>query len=81
MVMESYVASTELKSKLSEYLRRVESGQSFFVTVRGTPIAHIEPIQEEVPLREAIDYMNKVKKDAPRLSSKKLRLMRHEDQK
>ena len=78
--MERYVASTELKSKLSEYLRRVESGQSFFVTVRGTPVAHIEPIQEQVPLQEAIHYMDTAKKEAPRLSSKKLRLMRHEDQ-
>ena len=39
------VGIQELKSRLSEYLRRVKAGQTIVVTKRGKPIGQIVPIQ------------------------------------
>jgi len=44
MVMDA-VRITELKAKLSEYLRRVRHGQTLTVMDRETPIAQIIPCQ------------------------------------
>jgi prevent-host-death family protein len=40
------VSVRELKGRLSEYLRRVSSGQRFVVTDRGRPVAELGPIDE-----------------------------------
>lgn len=45
------VRIAELKSKLSEFLRRVQRGESLAVLDRNTPIAHIVPIRERTELR------------------------------
>lgn len=79
--MNQYVPSTELKSKLSEYLRLVGAGQSFCVTLRGTPIARIEPITEDMGYQDALAYMESVKKDGPLLSGKRLKTLLQEDRK
>ena len=42
---ETRIGTRELKSKLSEYLRRVKAGQTITVTERGKPIGQIVPIQ------------------------------------
>jgi len=76
--MIQYVPSTELKSKLSEYLRLVESGQSFCVTLRGAPIAHIQPIKKSLTRHDAIAYMDAAKTQAPTLSTKQFTAIRHE---
>ena len=39
----SSVSITELKAHLSEYLRRVQAGESFHVTHRGADIARVTP--------------------------------------
>ena len=44
----------ELKSKLSEYLRRVKSGQTITVTERGKPIGQIVPVRTSVGERLSI---------------------------
>lgn len=44
MVMKDRVRVAELKSRLSEYLRRVRRGQPITVLDRDTPIARLEPI-------------------------------------
>jgi prevent-host-death family protein len=36
---------SELKNKLSAYLRRVKAGESVLVTDRGQPIARLEPLR------------------------------------
>ena len=38
------VGTRELKSKLSEYLRRVKAGETIFVTERGRIIGQIMPV-------------------------------------
>ena len=50
MVMKQ-VRIAELKSKLSEFLRTVQRGESLAVLDRNTAIAHIVPIREQRGLR------------------------------
>ena len=50
MVMKQ-VQIAELKSKLSEFLRSVQRGESLAVLDRNTAIAHIIPIREQRGLR------------------------------
>lgn len=45
------VRIAELKSKLSEFLRSVQRGESLAVRDRNTAIAHIVPIREQRGLR------------------------------
>jgi len=42
---EMRVGIRELKSKLSEYMRRVKSGQTIVVTKHGKPIGQIVPVK------------------------------------
>jgi len=44
------VGIRELRQKASEYLRRVEAGETIEVTDRGRPIALLTPIPEAPPL-------------------------------
>jgi prevent-host-death family protein len=46
-----HVGIAELKSRLSEFLRIVEAGESIAVLDRNRPIAHIVPIKERPALR------------------------------
>ena len=39
------VQLTEIKNKLSEYVRAVQNGSSFEITVRGVPVAKLTPIK------------------------------------
>ena len=44
IVMKNSVRIAELKSRLSEYLRRVRRGETITVLDRETPIARLEPV-------------------------------------
>lgn len=44
VVMKSSVRVAELKSRLSEYLRRVRRGETVTVLDRDTPIARLTPL-------------------------------------
>jgi prevent-host-death family protein len=48
---EIRVGTRELKSKLSEYLRRVKNGQTIIVTERGKVIAQLGPAKQSVEER------------------------------
>jgi len=41
------VTITELKAHLAEYLRRVDHGERFFITVRGREVAELGPLDPE----------------------------------
>jgi prevent-host-death family protein len=45
------VGTRQLKSKLSEYMRRVKAGETIIVTERGKPIGQIVPIQPDLDER------------------------------
>jgi len=42
--MAERVGVRELRQNLSRWLRRVENGESFEVTDRGRPVAHLTPL-------------------------------------
>ena len=48
---ETKVGTRELKSKLSEYLRRVKNGETIIVTERGKVIGQIGPVRQTVEER------------------------------
>ena len=48
---ETRVGIRELKSKLSEYMRRVKAGQTIVVTERGRPIGQIVPVKASLEER------------------------------
>jgi prevent-host-death family protein len=41
------VQLTKIKNKLSEYVRAVQNGSSFEITVRGVPVAMLTPINKQ----------------------------------
>lgn len=57
--MGTKVGAYEAKTKLPEILRRVESGERFTITNRGTPVAEIVPPTAlgRVTSRAAIERM------------------------
>ena len=48
---ELSVGVRELKSRLSEYLRRVSAGQTVVVTDNGRPVARLVPAGESLEVR------------------------------
>jgi prevent-host-death family protein len=50
-MVELNVGVRELKSRLSEYLRRAQAGQSVLVTDRGQPVARIVPVGQPLDVR------------------------------
>ena len=52
---EAIVGIRELKSRLSEYLRRVKAGETITITDRGQPVGRIVPTSQ--PLEQRIGAM------------------------
>jgi prevent-host-death family protein len=52
---EMVVGIRELKTQLSEYLRRVKAGQTIVITERGQPIGRIIP--QPISLEERMQYL------------------------
>jgi prevent-host-death family protein len=48
---ETQVGTRELKSRLSEYMRRVKAGQTIIVTERGKVIGQIVPVKPSIEER------------------------------
>lgn len=62
--MPEEIGAYDAKSKLPEFLRRVESGEAFTITNRGKPIADLIPSRSGSNLKTkvAIDNILKAKK-------------------
>lgn len=43
----------ELKARLAEYLRLVRQGEEVVITLRGTPVGRIVPVEEREEITEA----------------------------
>lgn len=56
---------TEIKALLSEYIRKVKSGQSFTITDRGLPVAMLVPV--EAPINSYEHMMDLVNSDLVQL--------------
>lgn len=52
----------ELRQRASELLRRVEAGETFEVTDRGRPVAHLSPVKD----RSALERMREIGDLQPR---------------
>ncbi len=66
------VQLAEIKNKMSEYVRAVQNGSTFEITVRGVPVALLTPITK--PASKA-DFQSRVLKfmanpDTPKLDVK-----------
>ena len=66
--MTRYVATTELKAKLSEVLGDVERGEHIEITRHGKAIARIEPIKQSSneEIRRSIEEMRKLRGQLPK---------------
>ncbi|MCY4199848.1 MAG: type II toxin-antitoxin system prevent-host-death family antitoxin [Gammaproteobacteria bacterium] len=62
--MHEEIGSYEAKTKLPEILRRVDSGESFTITNRGTPVADIVPsrVGRRRSVQRAIEHILKAPK-------------------
>ena len=52
---EQRVGIRELKSRLSEYVDRVQAGATLVITDRGRPVAEIRPLSGRTALETLID--------------------------
>ena len=52
-------AVSELKARLSEYLRQVQAGEEVLITDRGNPVARLLPVSRAGVLRESLVTMEK----------------------
>ena len=62
--MSTEVGAYEAKTKLPEILRRVEAGERFTITNRGTPVAEIGPpsTRSGASVKSAIERMKAFKR-------------------
>ncbi|MEX2587649.1 MAG: type II toxin-antitoxin system prevent-host-death family antitoxin [Actinomycetota bacterium] len=68
--MDETVSVRELRNKVSEVLRRVESGERITVTVDRRPVAELRPLRKRgpVPVREALAIVSRWASDRQLLS-------------
>jgi len=52
-------AVSDLKARLSEYLKRVRGGAEILITDRGKPVARLVPVSRAKISREALAQMEK----------------------
>ncbi len=45
--LHQQVSAFDAKTHLSALIRKVEDGQSFTITRRGSPVAHLEPVNRQ----------------------------------
>ncbi len=55
--METTVGIRDLKARLSEYMKRVKSGQSIIITEHGKPVGRILPVG--MSLEDRIEMLRK----------------------
>ncbi len=52
-------AVSELKARLSEYLKKVKGGAQILITDRGKPVARLLPVSRSETARESLVQMEK----------------------
>jgi prevent-host-death family protein len=52
-------AVSDLKARLSEYLKRVKGGAEILITDRGKPVARLVPVSRARTTRDALAQMEK----------------------
>lgn len=77
------IGSYEVKTRLSEILRRVQAGESFTITNRGKPVADLMPskVASRQKTAAAIDAIRKIRKTVASISDERLEKYRKEGRK
>lgn len=77
------VQSSEAKAKLAELLDQVEQGETIIITRHGRPIARLVPndIRRRKEIKEAIEGLRQLGKQAGKVSVEELLAWRHEGHK
>ena len=77
------VQSSEAKAKLAELLDQVEQGETIIITRHGKPIARLVPndIRRRKEIKEAIEGLRQLGKQAGKVSVEELLAWRHEGHK
>ena len=77
------IGSYEVKTRLSEILRRVQAGESFTITNRGKPVADLMPskVASRQKTAAAIDSIRKIRKTVASVSDERLEKYRKEGRK
>lgn len=77
------IGSYEVKTRLSEILRRVQAGESFTITNRGKPVADLMPskVASRQKTAAAIDAIRKIRKTVATISDERLEKYRKEGRK
>jgi prevent-host-death family protein len=58
--MSTSVGAFEAKTRLSELLQRVESGEQVTITKHGRPVARLVPIREDAATRDWDSFWERV---------------------
>jgi len=56
------VGAYQAKTHLSELLEKVEAGEEITITKRGTPVAKLVPVKNDVKPEERIAAINRIQK-------------------
>ena len=77
------IGSYEVKTRLSEILRRVQAGESFTITNRGKPVADLMPSKaaSEQKTAAAIAAIRKISRTVASISDERLEEYRKEGRK
>ena len=77
------IESYEVKTRLSEILKRVQAGESFTITNRGKPVADLMPskVTSRQKTAAAIDAIRKTRKTVASISDESLEKYRKEGRK
>ncbi len=73
----------EAKTRLSELLRRTQSGESFRITQRGLPVAELVPIglSKRMSTQEAAAQLREFMKQQPKITNLNIKALVEEGQK
>ncbi len=83
MTLPIEIGIFEAKTRLSELLRRTQSGESFRITQRGLPVAELVPIglSKRMSAQGAAAQLREFMKKQPKITDLKIKALVEEGQK
>ena len=83
MTLPVEIGIFEAKTRLSELLRRTQSGESFRITQRGLPVAELVPIglSKRMSAQGAAAQLREFMKKQPKITDLKIKALVEEGQK
>ncbi len=83
MTLPIEIGIFDAKTRLSELLRRTQSGESFRITQRGVPVAELVPIglSKRLSTQEAAAQLREFMKQQPKIVNLNIKALVEEGQK